>query len=184
MKGPIRGHDRQRRATNVFTCVFRIFALSQQKASKKMVLSVARRVAPAQRYAKRAQSVQDDSELHLLNISMDQTGQTPKNHSTPPTIIQSVPLHQANPTTNPVTNPTASEHQLGRCAAYEKIICVLKAISEDLGDARRESARALLEMMAANPIPASLDSGSKISCTGETESESSEYSVSSPVSSL
>ena len=157
-----------------------------QTRCKKMVLSVARRVAPAQRYAKRAQSVQDDSELHLLNISMDQTGQTPKNHSTPPTIIQSVPLHQANPTspTNPVTNPTTSEHQLGRCAAYEKIICVLKAISEDLGDARRESARALLEMMAANPIPASLDSGSKISCTGETESESSEYSVSSPVSSL
>ena len=140
-----------------------------------MVRSVARRGAPAQhQYAKRAQSVQDDSELHLPNIGTHQTGQTPQSHSTPPTIIQSAPLHQPNPTspTNPVTNQTASEHQLGRCAAYEQIICVLKAISEDLSDARCESARVLLEMMAANPIPASLDSGSKISCTGETESKS------------
>merc|ERR1712166_215095 len=155
---------------------------------KKMVLSMARRVAPAQhQYAKRAQSVQDDSELHLLNIGTGQIVQTPQNQCTPPTIIHPPPSHQANPTnspTNPATNQTASEHQSGRCAAYEKIICVLKAISEDLNDSRRESARALLEMMAANPIPASLDSGSKISCTGETESESSEYSVSSPVSSL
>jgi hypothetical protein len=70
-----------------------------------------------------------------------------------------------------VTNLTRLERHLCRAEALHKIKCTMKVIArEDPSDARRESARVLLEMMSDVPdllttSPNNLDSECEVSCT-------------------
>ena len=79
-----------------------------------------------------------------------------------------------------VTNQTTSEHHLHRAAALDKIKCTLKLIArEDPVDARRDSARVLLEMMSDAPSlsPTNLDSDSEVSCMDDSDSVSNGHSI-------
>ena len=70
-----------------------------------------------------------------------------------------------------VTNLTHLERHLCRAEALHKIKCTMKVIArDDPSDARRESARVLLEMMSAvpdllTPSPNNVDSKCEVSCT-------------------
>ena len=80
------------------------------------------------------------------------------------------------------TKQTGSELHLHQSVARHKIECVLKEIAaHDHCEARRESARLMLEMMPAESSPTNLDSDSNVSALDHYESdwESSAHSLSS-----
>merc|ERR1712166_575708 len=80
------------------------------------------------------------------------------------------------------TKQTGSELHLHQSVARHKIKCVLKEIAaHDHCEARRESARVMLEMMPAESSPMNLDSDSNVSALGHHKSdwEFSAHSLSS-----
>ena len=80
------------------------------------------------------------------------------------------------------TKQTGSELHLHQSVARHKIKCVLKEIAaHDPCEARRESARVMLEMMPAESSPTNLDSDSNVSALGHHKSdwEFSAHSLSS-----
>ena len=80
------------------------------------------------------------------------------------------------------TKQTGSELHLHQSVARHKIKCVLKEIAaHDHCEARRESARLMLEMMPAESSPTNLDSDSNVSALGHHKSdwEFSAHSLSS-----
>ena len=80
------------------------------------------------------------------------------------------------------TKQTGSELHLHQSVARHKIKCVLKEIAaHDHCEARRESARVMLEMMPAESSPTNLDSDSNVSALGHHKSdwEFSAHSLSS-----
>merc|ERR1712166_1117276 len=80
------------------------------------------------------------------------------------------------------TKQTGSELHLHQSVARHKIKCVLKEIAaHDPCEARRESARLMLEMMPAESSPTNLDSDSNVSALDHYESDwdSSAHSLSS-----
>ena len=116
---------------------------------------------------------------HQLNDLKPQTQRVP----TSPT--QCCPAHQTQPATNAqmaVTNQTTSDRHLHRAAALDKIKCTLKLIArEDPVDARRESARVLLEMMSdapnLSPSRTNLDSDSEVSRMHDSDLVSNGHSI-------
>ena len=110
----------------------------------------------------------------------------PQTHRVPTSPTQCCPAHQTpQPATNDqmaLTNQTTSERHLHRAAALDKIKCTLKLIArEDPVDARRESARVLLEMMSdapnLSPSRTNLDSDSEVSRMDDSDSVSNRHSI-------
>jgi len=101
--------------------------------------------------------------------------------STPPCPVHQAELSKQNDQAV-FTKQTGSELHLHQSVACHKIKCVLNEIAaHDPCEARRESARVILEMMPAESSPTNLDSDSNVSALDlcESDCESSTHSLSS-----